>query len=174
MGDLDYGKNAPDEVNAIIEIQKGNHNKYEMDKKTGHLFLERVGGTSLGYPADYGYIPMTLCDDGDPLDVMLVIDEPIAHGTVAVVRPLGVLYMVDDGENDEKIICVAVNDVSKSHIKSVEDLGVNFQPMVEHFFSQNKAWKNNWKGVEVSFNGWGDVNAAKKVIKESIDRYSSK
>ncbi|MEI9914255.1 MAG: inorganic diphosphatase [Candidatus Saccharibacteria bacterium] len=135
---LDYGSKAPDEVNVVIEIQKGNHNKYEVDKDTGVLFLERVNGTALGYPADYGYVPATLCEDGDPLDAMVIIDESIPHGAAVEARPLGVLYMVDDGEGDEKLICVAVSDVTKSHIKSVEDLGPNFKPMIEHFYRTTK------------------------------------
>ena len=77
--------------------------------------------------------------------------------------------MVDDGENDEKLICIAADDVTKSHIKSLEDLGPNFKPMVEHFYSQYKAWKKDWTGTQVSFNGWGDVDAAKKIISDSID-----
>lgn len=167
---LSYGDNAPDEVNVVIEIQKGSRNKYEVDKKTGQLFLERVNGTALGYPSDYGYIPDTLCEDGDPLDAMVIIDESIPHGVVVPVRTIGVLYMIDDGEGDEKLICVAAKDVTKSHIKSVEDLGPNFKPMTEHFYKQYKAWKKDWQGTPVSFNGWGDAAAAKKVIQESINR----
>lgn len=170
---LDAGLNTPDEVNVVIEIQKGNRNKYEQDKKTGLLFLDRVNGSSMTYPSDYGYVPKTLCEDGDPLDALIIIDEPLAHGVVVRSRPLGVLYMVDDGDNDEKLICVASNDVTKSHIKSVEDLGPNFKPMIEHFYRQYKAWKNDWKGTEVTFNGWGNANDAKKVIQESIDRQNA-
>ncbi|MHB1864576.1 MAG: inorganic diphosphatase [Candidatus Saccharimonadales bacterium] len=171
---LSYGSNAPDEVNVYIEIQKGDHNKYELDKKTNQLFVDRVNATALGYPADYGFVPMTLCEDGDPLDALLVIDESIPHGVALSVRPIGVLYMVDDGENDEKLICVASKDVTKSHIQQVEDLGPNFKPMIEHFYRNYKAWKNDWKGTSISFNGWGTAEDAKKVITESIDRYSSK
>jgi inorganic pyrophosphatase len=166
--ELGAGTDAPEVVNVVVEIQKGNRNKYELNKETGHLFLDRVNGTSLTYPTDYGYVPATLCDDGDPLDAMVIIDEPLPHGVVVPSRPIGVLYMVDDGENDEKLICVAAEDVTKTQIQSVEDLGPNFKPMVEHFYKQYKAWKKDWKGTEVSFNGWGDVAAAKKVISDSI------
>ncbi len=168
--DLDYGSKAPDEVNVVIEIQRGNHNKYEMDKETGYLTLDRVNATSMGYPVDYGYIPKTLCEDGDPIDALVIIDEPLVHGVVVKVRPIGVLYMVDDGDNDEKLICVAVNDVTKTQVKSVEDLGPNFKPMVEHFYKNYKAWKNDWQGSSVSFNGWGNVDDAKKAISDSIER----
>ena len=122
MADVSYGEDAPQVVNVVIEIQKGNVNKYELDKKTGRIFLDRVNGTaSLGYPADYGYIPDTLCEDGDPLDALLIIDESVPHGVVVRCRPIGVLYMIDDGEGDEKLVCVAEDDVTKSHIKHVDD-----------------------------------------------------
>lgn len=172
--DVTYGSDAPDVVNLIIEIRKGNVNKYEVDKDTGRLFLDRVNGTaSLGYPADYGYVPDTLCDDGDPLDALLIIDESVPNGVVVPARAIGVLKMVDDGEGDEKLICVAKDDVTKSHIKSLEDLGENFKPMIEHFYTQYKAWKKNWTGTPVSFNGWGNADEAKQIIKESIDRAKS-
>ena len=171
MADISYGDDAPNIVNVVIEIQKGNVNKYELDKKTGRLSLDRVNGTaSLGYPTDYGYVPDTLCEDGDPLDAMLIIDESVPQNVVVPVRPIGVLYMVDDDEADEKLITVAANDVTKTHIKSADDLGPNFKPMVEHFYKQYKAWKKDWRGTKVEFNGWGDSEAAKKVIQESIDR----
>jgi len=170
MTDLSYGDDAPDVINVVIEIQKGSVNKYELDKKTGKIFLDRVNGTaSLGYPADYGYVPDTLCEDGDPLDALLIIDESVLPGIVVPARPIRVLNMVDDGEADEKLICVASDDVTKSHINSLEDLGSNFKPMMEHFYSQYKAWKKDWQGSPVSFNGWGDANEAKKIIKQSIE-----
>jgi inorganic pyrophosphatase len=171
LTEIPLGKNAPDEVNVIIEIRRGERNKYEMDKDTGALFLDRVNGTMLGYPADYGYMPQTLCEDGDPLDALLIIDESVPHGVVVPSRPIGVLYMVDDGENDEKVICVPVDDISKDQYQDLADLGTNFQKVVEHFYSHYKDWKKDWKGASVSFNGWGDAAAAKKVIEDSITRY---
>src|SRR5690606_2201804 len=134
MADVSYGKNAPDEVNLVIEIRKGERNKYEFDKETGRLVLDRVNGTAMGYPADYGYVPDTLCEDGDPLDGLLVIDESVPHGVVVPARPIGVLYFEDEGEMDEKLICVPADDVSKTHIKELEDLGANFQKTIEHFY----------------------------------------
>ncbi len=170
---ISSGKNVPEQVNVIIEIRKGSVNKYELDKETGMLFLDRVNGTSsFGYPTDYGYVPQTLSEDGDPIDAMLVIDESVPQGVVVPSRVVGVLYMVDDGERDEKLICVAADDVTKSHIQSVEDLGANFKPMVEHFYTQYKAWKKGWKGSKVEFNGWGDAEAAKKEIMDAVSRYS--
>lgn len=166
--EVGYGDEAPETVNVIIEIRKNERNKYEFDKETGRLMLDRVNATMLGYPADYGYIPQTLCEDGDPLDALLIIDESVPHGVVVPSRPIGVLYMVDDGEGDEKLICVAKDDVSKSHIKEVEDLGPEFKKVIEHFYAHYKDWKKDWKGSPVSFNGWGDAAAARKVVETSI------
>ncbi len=165
------GDEAPEIVNVIVEIQKGGgQNKYEMDKKTGYLTLDRVNGTTATYPADYGYIPGTLCDDGDPLDALLIIDEPVVHGAVVPARPIGVLYMIDDGEGDEKLICVPAKDISKDRIKEVEDYDPNFKKRVEHFYKNYKAWKNDWQGTPVEYKGWGNAEDAKKVIAESITR----
>jgi inorganic pyrophosphatase len=169
MTELSYGEKSPEVVNLVIEIRKGEKNKYEFDKETGRLFLDRVNGTALGYPSDYGYIPGTMCEDGDPLDGLLIIDESVPHGTVVPARPIGVLYMIDDGEKDEKLICVPADDVSKDHINDLSDLGENFQKVVEHFYTHYKDWKKNWTGSPVSFDGWGDADAAKKVVLDSIE-----
>lgn len=168
MADVSYGDEAPAVVNVIIEIRKGERNKYEFDKKTGRLFLDRVNGTMLGYPADYGYIPDTLCEDGDPLDALLIIDESVPHGVVVPSRPIGVLYFEDDNEMDEKLITVPADDVSKDHIKDLADLGENFQKVIEHFYSHYKDWKKGWTGVDGKLKGWGGVEDAKKVIEQAI------
>jgi len=167
-GDIDNGV-----VNVIVEIRKNERNKYEFDKETGRLFLDRVNGTTLGYPADYGYIPSTLCEDGDPLDALLIIDESVPHGTVVPSRPIGVLYFEDDGEMDEKLIVVPLDDVSKDHIKELDDLGENFKKVIEHFYAHYKDWKKNWTGVDGKLHGWGDAEAAAKVVRDSIARVSS-
>jgi inorganic pyrophosphatase len=169
MTELSYGEKSPEIVNLVIEIRKGEKNKYEFDKETGRLFLDRVNGTALGYPSDYGYVPGTMCEDGDPLDGLLIIDESVPHGTVVPARPIGVLYMIDDGEKDEKLICVPADDVSKDHIKDLKDLGENFQKVIEHFYAHYKDWKKGWTGSPVSFDGWGDAEAAKKVVLDSIE-----
>ena len=170
MSDLSYGSKAPDNVNVVIEIRRGERNKYEMDKDTGLLFLDRVNATMLGYPADYGYVPNTLCEDGDPVDALLIIDESVPHGVVVPSRPIGVLYFEDDGEMDEKLIVVPVDDVTKDHIHEVDDLGPNFKKVIEHFYQHYKDWKKDWTGVQGELKGWGDASAAKTVITESIER----
>lgn len=169
MAELSFGEKSPEVVNLVIEIRRGEKNKYEFDKDTGRLFLDRVNGTALGYPSDYGYVPGTMCEDGDPLDGLLIIDESVPHGTVVPSRPIGVLYMIDDGEKDEKLICVPADDVSKDHIKDLADLGENFKKVIEHFYAHYKDWKKEWTGSPVSFDGWGDAEAAKKVVLDSID-----
>lgn len=168
VGDVD--KNI---VNVIIEIQKGGRNKYEFNKKNGHLFLDRVNATMLGYPADYGYIPGTLGDDGDPLDALLVIDESVVHGAVVPSRPIGVLYFEDDGEMDEKLIVVPADDITKDHITSVEDLGPAFKKVVEHFYHHYKDWKKDWNGVDGKLHGWGSAEDAMKVVRDGIERDAS-
>lgn len=173
MTDISYGKDAPDVINVVIEIKKGERNKYEFDKESGRLMLDRVNATHLGYPADYGYVPDTLCEDGDPLDALLVIDESVPHGVVVPSRAIGVLLMVDDGESDEKLICVASDDTTKQHIQSLDDLGEEFKKMIEHFYSHYKDWKKNWQGSPVSFNGWGDAEQAKEIINKAIRNQSN-
>lgn len=170
MSDVSYGDDAPRVVNVVIEIRRGERNKYELDKKTGRLMLDRVNATMLGYPADYGYVPDTLCEDGDPLDALLIIDESVPHGVVVPSRVIGVLNMIDDGEGDEKLICVAADDVTKAHIQEVEDLGPEFKKIVEHYYAHYKDWKKDWKGSPVSFNGWGNADEARQVVTDSIDR----
>jgi inorganic pyrophosphatase len=170
MAELTPGKDAPEVVNVVIEIRKGERNKYEMDKETGYITLDRVTPVAMGYPTDYGYIPQTLCEDGDPLDALLVIHESVPHGVVVPARPIGVLRMVDGGEGDEKLICVADDDITHDHINSVDDLGPHFKKIVEHYYTHYKDWKKNWQGAEVSFNGWGDAEEARKVVEESIER----
>lgn len=173
--DVATGSNPPDEINLIIEIQKGGgKNKYEFDKDTGRLTLDRVNGTTATYPADYGYVPGTLCEDGDPLDALLLIDEPVVHGAVVPARAIGVLYMIDDGEGDEKLVCVPADDISSDHIKELGDIDPNFQKRVEQFYTHYKDWKNNWQGINVEFKGWGDSAAAKKVIQDSMGRAQGK
>ena len=176
--DVSTGSDVPNLVNVIIEIQRGGgRNKYEFDKDTGRLTLDRVNGTTATYPADYGYIPGTLCEDGDPLDALLLIDEPVVHGAVVPARPIGVLYMIDDGEGDEKLICVPANDITKDHLHELSDLSdktETFKKVVEQFYTHYKDWKNNWQGVKVEFKGWGDAEAARKVVTDSVARAQSK
>jgi inorganic pyrophosphatase len=107
------------------------------------------------------------------LDVLLIIEEPVVHGAVVPARPIGVLYMIDDGEGDEKLICVPADDITHEHIKELDDIDPNFKKRVEHFYKHYKDWKNNWTGVQVEFKGWGNAADAKKVVTDSIARANS-
>lgn len=170
LSKLTYGNLEDGVANVVIEISRGSINKYEFEKDTGLLTLDRVNGTALGYPADYGFIPHTLCDDGDPLDALLIIYESVPAGIVVPCRPIGVLYFEDDGEMDEKLICVAFDDVSKNHIHTVDDLGETFKKNIEHFYRHYKDWKHDWKGVSAELKGWGGPEEALKVFAESVKR----
>ncbi len=167
LADVKIGDKAPEIVNVIIEIPRGTmRNKYEFDKDLGTIVLDRVNNVEMAYPFDYGYVPDTLCEDGDPLDALVIIDEPLFPGVVVPVRPIGIVRMVDDGEGDEKLICVAAKDSSKDYLQNVDQLGEDLKGRIEHFYTHLKDWKNDWKGVEVRFNGWGDAAAAKQHILE--------
>ena len=162
------GDSAPEVVNVIIEIPRGTlRNKYEYDKQLGAIVLDRVNNVEMAYPFDYGFVPETLCDDGDPLDALVIIDESLFPGVVVPVRVIGMVRMVDDGEGDEKLICVADKDDSKKYLTEVDQLGDEFKHRVEHFYTHLKDWKNGWKGVKVSFDGWGDAAAARAHITKS-------
>lgn len=164
LEDVTYGDNTPEEVNVIIEIPAGCANKYEYDKEMGMIVLDRVQPTSMRQPCDYGFIPHTLSDDGDPLDALVVIDEPLYPGVVVPCRVLGVLKMVDDGEYDEKLICVASDDKHYNNTRSLEDLGEHFQDKIKHYFEHYKDLQN--KKVEIS--GWGGLDEAYEVTKTAV------
>jgi len=171
LSDVTIGDKAPAIVNVIIEIPRGTQqNKYEMDKATGAIKLDRVNYVAMYYPCDYGYVPDTLCDDGDPLDALIVIDQPLPVGAVVSARVIGVMNMVDDGEGDEKLICVPADDISQDHIKSVDDLGPHFKNYIAHYYTHYKDWKNDWKGVPIEINGWGGPDEAHAIVKQSQDK----
>ncbi len=168
--DVSYGEKAPEEVNLIIEIPMGSQNKYEIDKDTGLIKLDRVLFSPFHYPGDYGFIPQTLGQDGDPLDGLVLVNFPTYPLTLMAVRPLGVLRMVDNGDNDEKILCVPVNDVRHDGDKSLDDIPKAIQNEISHFFETYK----QLEGKKVEINGWGGLEEAKKIIQEGIARYGEK
>lgn len=161
------GDNVPQEVNVVIEIPRGSGNKYEFDKESGRVVLDRVQPTSMKQPYDYGFVPHTLSDDGDPIDALIVIDEPLYPGVVVPCRVLGLLKMVDDGEDDEKLVCVAADDKNYEHVRNLEDLGPHFQAKVRHYFERYKDLQNK----EVSITGWGDVDEAYGAVDTAISNY---
>jgi inorganic pyrophosphatase len=167
------GKNPPDNVNVIIEIPQGGEPvKYEVDKDSGALFVDRVLGTAMRYPCNYGYIPHTLCGDGDPADVLVVLDRPLIHGTVIACRPVGMLKMTDDGGQDSKILAVPISKITPVYdqVKNYTDLPEILVKQVEHFFQH---YKDLEKGKWVKIEGWADVDAARQEILDSIANYKA-
>ena len=145
--DLPLGENAPDELTAVIEIPKGSHNKYEVDKETGLIKLDRVLWTANFYPFDYGFFPQTLWEDGDPLDVIVVATNPFVPGCLVDVRPVGVMRMVDSGESDDKIIAVPTKDPRWEEVKSIDDIAEHQKKEWQQMFETMKTLQG--KKVEV-------------------------
>jgi inorganic pyrophosphatase len=170
--DIDPGKSG--DITTIIEIPKGSKNKYEIDKKSGLIALDRVMHTGQDYPFDYGFIPQTLCDDGDALDVVLLTTYPLFPGILVKVREVAIMNMVDGGEGDEKIIAVPVEDPRFAHVQDIKDINQHTLKEIEHFFLTYKQIQKK----EVVINGWGDKEEAKKAFDRSLklykDRFSSK
>lgn len=136
--DIDPKRITPDEFIAVIEIQKGSKQKYELDKKTGLLILDRILYTSTHYPANYGFIPHTLADDGDPLDVLVLCSESLLPLSLVKVYPIGVITMNDNGKNDEKIIAIPFTDPNYNSYKTIVDLPKHVFDEMQHFFSVYK------------------------------------
>lgn len=136
--DIDPKRITPDEFIAVIEIPKGSKQKYELDKKTGLLILDRILYTSTHYPANYGFIPHTLADDGDPLDVLVLCSESLLPLSLVKVYPIGVITMNDNGKNDEKIIAIPFTDPNYNSYKTITDLPKHVFDEMQHFFSVYK------------------------------------
>jgi inorganic pyrophosphatase len=165
--DIAPGKRPPDEVTAIIEIPQGSRNKYELDKATGLMRLDRVLYSAVHYPGDYGFIPRTLHEDRDPLDVLVLIKEETFPSCQIDVRPIGVLKLLDRDEPDDKILSVPQNDPYWEDTFDITDVPGHLLKEIEHFFRSYK----DLEGKRVQANGWGDTDEAKRVIAESIVRY---
>jgi len=167
------GRNVPDEINVIIEIPKDSEPvKYEVDKETGAIFVDRVLTTPMRYPCNYGYIPHTLSGDGDPADVLVVMPVPLIPGSVIRCRPVGVLRMTDEAGDDAKLIAVPVSAVFPGYreIDSVRDLPELTLDRIAHFFAH---YKDLEKGKWVKVEGWGGAEEAKREIRESVERYQA-
>lgn len=168
INEIEIGKDAPDVVNAIIEIPHGSHAKYEVDAKRGVLLLDRILHTSMHYPGNYGFIPQTHDKDGDPLDVIIICSVPLDPLTIAKVRPIGVMIMEDENGEDPKIIAVAKNDPEQNEINKLEDLSKHWINKIEHFFKEYKSLeKDKW----VKIKGFKDSNTAKDIILSCAKEY---
>jgi inorganic pyrophosphatase len=167
--DIPSGRNPPEEVTAVIEIPAGSRNKYELDKATGMLKLDRVLYSSVHYPGDYGFIPRTLHEDGDPLDVLVMVKEETFSGCMIDVRPIGVLRMLDRGEPDDKILGVPLHDPAHEEYFDIADIPQHMLKEIEYFFATYK----DLEGKRVQVVGWEKSEAAMRIIQESIARYDA-
>lgn len=156
-------------VNVLIEIPAGSKNKYEFDKDLNAFALDRVLYASVQYPYDYGFIPNTLADDGDPLDGMVIMDQPTFPGCVIASRPIGMLEMIDGGDRDEKILCVPDKDPRYIKVKSLNDIAQHRLDEIAEFF---RTYKNLEKKV-TEILGWKDVDAVTPLVQECIKAYKA-
>ena len=171
---LSIGSNPPFDVNVVIEVPIGGEPiKYEMDKDAGTLVVDRFLYTPMRYPGNYGFVPHTLSDDGDPIDVLVANTRPIIPGAVINVRPVGVLRMEDDGGGDEKIIAVPSPKLTQRYVNvhTYTDLPSITLDQIQHFFEH---YKDLEPGKWVKLLGWGDATEAKKLIVEAIERAKGK
>lgn len=162
---LSRGEKFPEIFNVVIEIPKGSRNKYEYDEELDIIKLDRVTFTAMTHPYDYGFIPQTRSDDGDHLDAFVLLETSVFPGCLVQARPIGILKMVDDGDNDEKIIAVPADDVRFNEIKDLADLSPHIQKEIQHFFEHYKDLQN--KKVEIT--GWGDRSEAIEMMNKSVE-----
>jgi inorganic pyrophosphatase len=164
---VSYGENVPETVNAIIEIPKASRAKYELDKESGLLKLDRVLYSSVYYPANYGFIPRTYCDDKDPLDILVLSQIDIVPMCVVEAKVIGVMQMIDNGEADDKIIAVAANDMSVNYMNDISDLPPHFVKELKAFFEDYKRLEN--KSVKIE--NFQNKETALNIINQSIEDY---
>ncbi len=174
FGKIAPGKNPPDEINVVIEIPSHSGPvKYEVDKASGTMFVDRFLTTAMYYPCNYGYVPQTLSEDGDPIDVLVLTPIPLISGSVIQCRPIGMLAMTDENGIDTKLLAVPIDKLSTlyQNIKSYKDVSVHTLETIAHFFEHYKDLEaNKWVKVD----GWKDVKFAKEEITASIKRYQAK
>ncbi len=167
--EIEKARIKADKFVAVIEIAKNSKVKYELDKETGMICFDRLLHTSMVYPANYGFIPRTLSEDGDPLDVLVITSEPLMPGVLVESRPIGMIEMIDDGEADEKIIAVATADPFFKNVKSLDDLPKHTYDEMVHFFARYKELQNKVTDVK----GVSGMEAAIKTIEESLINYTA-
>lgn len=159
----------PELINVLIEITGGSKNKYEFDKDLQAFALDRVLYSSVRYPYDYGFVPNTLAEDGDPLDGMVIMDEPTFPGCVILARPIGMLEMIDGGDRDEKILCVPDKDPRYTKVKSIKDVPPHRLEEIAEFF---RTYKNLEKKV-TEILGWKDVDQVMPLVEECVEKYKN-
>lgn len=154
-------------VNVIIEIPKGSQNKYEIDKKRNVIRLDRVLFSPLHYPGDYGIIPQTLAEDGDPLDALILVTFPNYPGILVEARPIGLLRMRDNGQPDDKVLCVPKRDPRYESVQDINNLEKHILKEIAHFFDAYKELEEK----EVKIEGWGGAEEAKDLVKRAVEAY---
>jgi len=168
---VDSGRDAPNDVNVVIEIPMNSEPvKYEVDKATGAIFVDRVLTTPMRYPVNYGYVPRTLSGDGDPVDVLVIMPVPLIPGSVIRCRPVGMLAMTDDAGEDTKVLAVPIDKVFGAYrnVMSLDDIPESTRDRIQHFFEH---YKDLEKGKWVKVEGWRGPEDAKREIVDSIERY---
>ncbi len=168
--DISLGDDIPEKFNAIIEIPRGSSNKYEIDKDSGLMKLDRVLYSAMFSPMDYGFLPQTYWHDGDPLDVLVMTTYALVPGVLVEVRPVAVVRMIDSGEKDEKIIAVPTKDPRFNGIKDVSDIEKHVLEELKHYYEHYK----DLQGKEVKITAIEGADSAKEVIKEGVELYKEK
>ena len=165
--DLDPGPDSPGLVRMIVEIPKNSTNKYEYDKKLGLFRLDRTLYSPVHYPGDYGFVPGTIADDGDPVDILALVEEPSFAGCLIEVRPLGVMNMIDQNEGDQKVVAVPNRNPRYEEVKSMDEIFSHVRLEIEHFFTIYK----ELEGRVTATMGWNGPEEARKVISEGRRNY---
>lgn len=168
--EISSGEETPEVINVIIECPKGSKNKYEIDKETGLIKLDRAMKTSQDYPFDYGFVPQSLWDDGDALDVVLFTTYPLAPGILVEARPVGIMHMIDGGEGDDKILAVPKSDPRWDNVKDLEDLNEYSIKELKHFFETYKSIENK----SVVIDGCEGREVALDAVRKGLKMYSDK
>jgi inorganic pyrophosphatase len=165
--DLVPGPSVPEVVYAVIEIPKGSRNKYEYDKDMEAFALDRVLYSPFHYPAEYGIIPKTLYDDGDPMDIIVLMEQPTFPGCVIETRPIGIMRMIDGDDNDDKILGVPINDPRFKDVNDIDDVPKHLLDEIAHFFKEYK----HLEGKTTEILGWENAEKAFEAVEHSIDLY---
>ncbi len=168
--DIPTGSNPPEAVTAVIEIPTNDRNKYELDKTLGVFRLDRVLHSAVHYPGDYGFLPRTFADDGDPLDILVLMTQPVFTGCLVEVRPVGLFHLVDHGVPDEKVLAVHTGDPFAAEIRDLEDVRPHALREIEHFF---KVYKD-LEGSHTQTRGFEGAEAARRAIVEGMESYRRK
>jgi inorganic pyrophosphatase len=165
--ELPLGEGAPEEINVVVEIPQGSRNKYEYDKSLDIFRLDRTLHSPIYYPGDYGFVPQTLAEDGDPLDVLILVVQPTFPGCLVVARPIGLLKMIDDGKPDDKVLAVPIGEPAYADVHSNAQIFPHTLRTISHFFETYKLLE----GKQTSTEGWQDGAAARRSVIESYERY---